>query len=58
MEGRFGLDTREKFFTGSGRVRELAAQRVCGYPIPGGVQGHIGWGPGQPGLALDMEVWN
>ena len=24
--------------------------------IPGGVQGQVGWGPGQPGLALDMEV--
>ena len=25
-------------------------------PIPGGVQGKVGWGPGQPGLVLDMEV--
>jgi len=24
--------------------------------IPGGVQGQVGWGPGQPGLVLDMEV--
>ena len=23
---------------------------------PGGVWGWIGWGPGQPGLVLDMEV--
>ena len=23
--------------------------------IPGGVQGQVGWGPGQPGLVLDME---
>ena len=35
---------------------EQAAQRGCGCPIPGGVQGQIGWGPGQPGLVLDMEV--
>ena len=35
---------------------EQAAQRGCGCPIPGGVQGQVGWGPGQPGLVLDMEV--
>ena len=29
---------------------ERAAQRGCGCPIPGGVQGRVGWGPGQPGL--------
>ena len=23
------------------------------FPVPGGVQGHVGWGPGQPGL-----VWH
>ena len=33
-----------------------AAQRGCGCPIPGGVQGQIGWGPGQPGLVLNGEV--
>ena len=32
-----------------------AAQRDCGCPIPGGVQGQVEWGPGQPGLVLDME---
>jgi len=34
-------------------VLAQAAQRGCGCPIPGGVQG---WGPGQPGLVLDMGV--
>ena len=29
---------------------EQAAQRGCGCPIPGGVQGQVGWDPGQPGL--------
>jgi len=24
--------------------------------IPGGVQGQVGWGPGQPGLVLHVEV--
>jgi len=27
-----------------------AAQRSCGCPIPGGVQGQVGWGPKQPDL--------
>ena len=35
---------------------EQAAQRGCGCPIPGGVQGQAGWGPGQPGLVLIVEV--
>jgi len=24
--------------------------------IPGGVQGQVGWGPGQPGLLPDLDV--
>jgi len=24
--------------------------------IPGGLQSQVGWGTGQPGLVLDMEV--
>ena len=35
---------------------EQAAQIGCRCPIPGGVQVQVGWGPGQPGLALDVEV--
>ena len=34
----------------------MAAQRGCGCPVPGGVQGQVGRGPGQPGRVLDMEV--
>ena len=37
----------------SGEVLEQAAQRGYRCPIPGGVQG---WGPGQPGLGLNVEV--
>ena len=55
-EGRFRLDVRGKFFTVSGKVLEHAAQRCCGCPVPGGVQGQVGWGPEYPGLALDVEV--
>ena len=29
---------------------EWAAQRGSRCPVPGGVQGQVGWGPGQPGL--------
>jgi len=39
-----------------GEVLEQAAQRGCGCPIPGGVQGQVGWGPGQPGLVFNVEV--
>ena len=35
---------------------EQAAQRGCGCLIPGGIQGQVGWGPGQPGLVLNVEV--
>jgi len=24
--------------------------------VPEGAQGHVGWGPGQPGLVLNVEV--
>jgi len=33
-----------------------AAQRGCGCPVPGGGQGQVAWGPGQPGLVLNVEV--
>ena len=31
-------------------MMEQVAQRGCGWPVPGGVQGQVGWGRGQPGL--------
>ena len=46
----------EVLYRESGEVLELAAQRGCGCPVPGGVQGQVGWGPGQPGLVLSAEV--
>jgi len=55
-EGRFRLDAREKFFTLRGEVLEQDAQRGCGCSAPEGVQGLVGWGPGQPGLVLYTEV--
>ena len=48
-EGRFRLDIRGKFFTT--RVVRCCPERLWMPPsIPGGVQGQVGWGPGQPGL--------
>ena len=34
----------------------MVTQRGCGCPVPGGVEGQVGWGAGQPGLVLNMEV--
>ena len=47
---------RDILYYESDKVLEQAAQTGCGCPIPGGVQGQVGWGPGQPGLVLDMQV--
>ena len=55
-EGRFRLDIREVLSQESSKVLKQAAQRGCGCPIPGGVQGQVGWGPGKPGLVSDTEV--
>ena len=35
---------------------EQAAQRDCGCSVPEGVQGQVGWSPGQPGLVPDLKV--
>jgi len=35
---------------------EVCSAPKCGCPIPGGVQGQFGWGPGQAGLVLNVEV--
>jgi len=49
-EGSFRLDNGEALHQESDEVLEQAVQRGCGYPILGGAQGQIGWGPGQPGV--------
>ena len=42
----------EVFHSEGGDALEQVAQGGCGCPIPGGIQGQVGWGPGQPGLVV------
>ena len=37
-----------------GVMLEVDAQRACGRHVRGSVEGQVGWGPGQPGVGLDM----
>ena len=56
-EGRFKLDTGEILYREIDAVLEQLPREAVDAPsIPGGVQGQAGWGRGQPGLVLDMEV--
>jgi len=41
----------EIFYHESGEVLAQVAQRSCGCPLPGSVQGQVGWGFELPGLA-------
>ena len=41
----------------SGEVLEQLPREAVDAPsIPGGVQGQVGWGPGQPGVVCNGEV--
>jgi len=40
----------------SGEALEQVAQRSCGCPFPGSVQGQVGWSSEQPGLVEDRRV--
>ena len=37
-------------------LEQLPREAVDAPSIPAGVQAQVGWGPGQPGLVLDVEV--
>ena len=37
-------------------LEQLPREAVDAPSIRGGVQGQVGWGPGQPGLVLHVEV--
>jgi len=49
-EGRFRLDVKRKLFTKRVVRPWHCCPEGCGCPIPGGAQGQVGWGPGQPEL--------
>jgi len=38
------------------KMDSVWTQFGCRCPIPGGFQSQVGWGPGQPGLVLNVEV--
>lgn len=40
----------------SGEVLAQPVQGGCECPVPGGIQGQVEQGPGQPNLVLDMQV--
>ena len=45
------ITTVKRFYRESGEVLEQLPREAVDAPsIPGGVQGQVGWGPGQPGL--------
>jgi len=54
-DGGYKLDVRKVFYRESGEVLAQTAQRGRGCPISGGVQGQVGWGPGQTHLVLAWQ---
>ena len=56
-KGRLRLDVKGKFFAKSVvRCWHRLPREAVDAPSLGGVQGQGGWGPGQTGLVLDIEV--
>ena len=52
----------EVLYCEGGEELAQVAQRYCGCPVPGSVQGQVGWGLEQPGLLEGVpaygRVWN
>jgi len=46
------ISLEEGFHSEGGDTLEQVAQRGCGCPMPGGIQGQAGCGSGQPGLVV------
>ena len=56
---RFRLDIRKKVFKFEGdETLEQVAQRRCGYPLPGNIQGQAGWDFEQPGLEGGVSAYS
>jgi len=55
-EGKFRLDIRKKLHYEGGEALAQVAQRSCGCPLPGSVQGQVGWGFEQPGVVEDVPA--
>ena len=53
---RVGCISGEVLYYESGEELEQAAQRGCGFPVPGDIHSQAGRGPGQPDLVLNVEV--
>jgi len=47
---------KEILYYESGEGLDQVAQRSCGCPLPGSVQGQVGWGFEQPGLVEGVHV--
>jgi len=54
--GRYRLDIKKKSVTMRGETLKRVAQRGSGGPIPRNIQGQVGLGSGQPGLAEDVPA--
>ena len=48
----------EKICEISGETLEQVAQRGCGWPLPGSIQGQAGWGFEQPGLVGGVPAYS
>jgi len=44
------------FYNEGGETLAQVAQRSSGGPIPGNIQGQVGWGSEQPGLVEDVPA--
>ena len=57
-EGRFRLYRYQEgiFYDEGGETLKRVAQRGSGGPIPGNIQGQVGWGSEQPRLVEDVAA--
>ena len=56
--GEIQVTLGKDFQSEVGETLEQVAQRVCGCPIPGGIQGQFGWDPGQSDLVAGNPAYS